>query len=234
MCSLSGVARQSVALADCQTDHDIGIFTESADGGNNNAHGDQADILVKAPPLGDCSTTTSLVGEGTAHMHIGGPNSGDMAEIGWTEWHSPRVGNVHYLFWETSFNTQNSNAQLFTSGCADVGDTTTFRVGNKSGTNQWAMSYACNGGGFTQIQLSGNLGESNGDARGEVTHHSNPIPTNGIDDHLSELQWRNASADWNYWGGIVCQDPQAGFHINRINSHEYQEGDGTGICSSLP
>jgi hypothetical protein len=115
-----------------------------------------------------------------------------------------------------------------------VGTTTTFRVGNKDGTNKWAMSYACNGGGFTQIALSDNLGFATGDPRGETTHHSSPIPANGLDDHFTNLQWRGGLGNWNLWGGVMCQDPQAGFHINVVTGHEYLVGDGSGPCSSLP
>jgi uncharacterized membrane protein len=64
-------------------------------------------------------------------------------------------------------------------------------------------------------------------------HHSNPIPTNGLDDHFSNLQYRDANANWNLWGGVVCQDAQAGFMVNRISGHEYTSGDGTGYCSTL-
>jgi hypothetical protein len=231
-CCAFGLAKAPVAYASCPQNDDQGIFTESSDGGNNNSHGDQADVLVKAPPLGDCATATGLVGEGTAHMHVGASGSGDFAEIGWVEFHSPRTGNQPQLFWEVSFNGQGASAHLFDSGCENVGTTSTFRVGNKSGTTQWAMSYACNGGGFTQIALSQALGESTGDSRGEVTHHSSPIPTNGLDDHFTNLQWRNASAVWNLWGGVTCQDPQAGFHVNVISGHEFAVGDGSGFCSS--
>jgi hypothetical protein len=220
-------AAERVALADCNQNIDRGIFTDSS-AGLNVSRGSQADILVKSPPEGACAGG-SYIGEGTAHQHISGSNSGDFAEIGWISLDNG-FSIDHYLFWETSFNSNNSGIHAFTSGCATPGTTTTFRVGNKSGTQEWAMSYACNGGGFTQIKLSGNLGANNGDARGEMTHHSNPVPQNGLDDHFTELKYRDNAANWNYWGGVICDQPGAipnGFKVNVINGHEYYTGDGS-------
>jgi hypothetical protein len=225
--SASAVSGDGIAFASCPQSTDHGIFTDSV-AGLNGSHGTQADILVKSPPFGDCAGG-SWVGEGTAHQHIAGNGSGDFAEIGWTELNTG-TSTQHRLFWETSFNFSSSGIHAFTSACATPGTVTTFRVGNKSGTNQWAMSYACNGGGFTQIQLSGNLGDNAGDARGETTHHSSPVPANGLDDHFVELKYRDSSASWNYWGGVQCDSPgsiPAGFKVNVVNNHEYYTGDGS-------
>lgn len=228
-----GLGSAAPAFANCPQMDDFGIFTVSQ-AGENNGHGDRAGITVKDMPFGDCTTgNTPLVAEGTAHMHVGPTGSGDFAEIGWIEW-TPGSGiKEHDLFWEVSFNGQGDTAHIFSSGCAGPpGKVSTFRVGQKGSTTQWAMSYACDGGAFTQIALSQSLGHGAGDPRGETTHHSNPVPTNGLDDHFQNLQWRDSSDAWNLWGGVGCDDDGglANFWADVVSGHEYYTKDGSGFC----
>lgn len=137
-------------------------------------------------------------------------------------------------FGKKSLNGQDDNSHLFESGCENPGTTSTFRVGNKTGTNEWAMSYACNGGGFRQIALSEDLGEAFGEARTERFHHSDPIPTNGMDDHYTNIQYRDTGGTWHQWPSSFCQDDggsaATNFHVNTISAHEYYTGDGSGPC----
>jgi hypothetical protein len=94
------------------------------------------------------------------------------------------------------------------------------------------MSYACDGGVFTQIAVSQSLGETTGDPRGETTHHSDPVPTNGLDDHFQNLQWRDSSDNWNLWGGVGCDNDGglSNFWVDVASGHEYYTKDGSGFC----
>jgi hypothetical protein len=225
------VGAPSTALASsCDQGTDTGIFG-TTNNGVGAAQGDQGDILVHQPPPGACNPGDISSGA-TIHMHIGGATSNSFAEIGWVQ--QEDVGlPAHWLFWETRINGHGSGSNLFSSGCATPGTTTTFRVGLKSGTTQWAMSYACNGGGFTQIKLSGIMGEAFGDPRAEKFTHSNPVPTNQMDERYTNLKYRSG-ATFVGWGDVTCQDPGSSllnnFHMTILSGDSYTIGDGSGYC----
>ena len=55
----------------------------------------------------------------------------------------------------------------------------------------------------------------------------------GLDDHFYNLYYRDASANWQLWGGHLCDNTESvppGFFVNQISGHEYTTGDGSGFC----
>jgi hypothetical protein len=229
----AGTSPSPAAAASC-VGSDVGIWGRS-NPGNGIARGDQGDLVAKFDNPGACTHPGDLQVEGTSHMHVGISGSNDFAEIGWIDHETAGGGSALDLFWEYEVNGANSGAHIFSSGCASPGTTVTFRVGLKSGTTQWAMSYACHGGGFTQAQLSPALGENFGDARGEITTHTiNPTPGNSLDESYSSLKYRNQSDSWVGWGAVGCQSIMVNptlFNMHVGSSTAYTTGDfSSGQC----
>jgi len=160
-----------------------------------------------------CETNGNVAG-GTSHMS---PQNGGgaLVEIGWRD-KTDGSGNHYYRLFTESCFTSGCNVNEYSSACASDGTTVTATVRSSSpGSNVWDYSYACNGGGFTNLPNSGGESFSYANPRVETFRFGPAGDTDFIKDtHDSLTYWDKDGTFHTNMGDLVCDLGMPGVYGN--------------------
>jgi hypothetical protein len=197
------------------------------------SHGVLADIRSEAQSFSGCD---NLGAGGTSNMILDAINV-NWVEIGWEEVFVPH--QQWYLFTEWGKNdvtlSCNGGQCVHSSGCPGDNQVTTFKVVKVGAPQYWEMSYACDGGGYTNYYTN-TLTDTNGIATVEAWRHD----TWSKDQRYTSTEVKVSTDVWYFWsakGGAVCDTFNSGdaawaFHMNADDDYSAVHST-TGICSSF-